>query len=159
MQVSVQRSLYLWFESKWRRYCKVLGALHFYLSSVRLLSTEAFPLTARTAIILKHGVGECCNGGAELSSHPQWVFWGHLRTRSRQLMWEHLYRILIMSSQRSRVIQLYKNLLHLGREYPQGYDYFRSRCHNAFMKNRDVKGEQVLNIKLKTKKCMQIDVP
>jgi len=53
-----------------------------------------------------------------------------------------LFRILIMSSQRSRVIQLYKNLLHLGREYPQGYDYFRSKCHNAFTKNKNIKGEE-----------------
>ena len=42
-------------------------------------------------------------------------------------------------AQRSRVIQLYKNLLYLGREYPQGYEYFRTRCHNAFMKNKDVR--------------------
>ena len=46
-------------------------------------------------------------------------------------------------AQRSRVIQLYKNLLYLGREYPQGYEYFRTRCHNAFMKNKDIQGEQV----------------
>lgn len=25
--------------------------------------------------------------------------------------------------------------LYLGREYPLGYDYFRPRCHNAFMSN------------------------
>ena len=29
-------------------------------------------------------------------------------------------------------------LLHMGREYPLGYDYFRSRLKNAFLKNRDV---------------------
>nr|CAD7400635.1 unnamed protein product [Timema cristinae] len=29
-------------------------------------------------------------------------------------------------------------LLHLGREYPQGYDYFRARLKRAFTKNRDV---------------------
>merc|ERR1712073_290758 len=55
------------------------------------------------------------------------------------------FRYFVMSAQaqRSRVIQLYKNLLYLGREYPQGYDYFRTRCHNAFMKNKDIQGEQV----------------
>ena len=101
----------------------------------------SFPSFARIEYILKHSVAECCNWGAQLISPPQWVFWGHLGISSGQLMWEHLYRNLIMSSQRSRVIQLYKNLLHLGREYPQGYDYFRSKCHNAFTKNKDIKGE------------------
>ena len=48
-----------------------------------------------------------------------------------------------MSSQRLRVIQLYKNLLYLGRDYPQGYDYFRGKCHNAFMRNKDLEGQQV----------------
>ena len=41
------------------------------------------------------------------------------------------------------MIQLYKNLLHLGRDYPQGYDYFRGKCHNAFMRNKDLEGKQV----------------
>lgn len=27
----------------------------------------------------------------------------------------------------------------MGRDYPQGYDYFRKRCYNAFKKNKDVK--------------------
>ncbi|GLH14506.1 hypothetical protein R5R35_014158 [Gryllus longicercus] len=40
-------------------------------------------------------------------------------------------------SQKSQVIQLYKTLLHLGREYPQGYDYFRTRLKRVFMKNRE----------------------
>ncbi|XP_071242206.1 electron transfer flavoprotein regulatory factor 1-like isoform X2 [Salvelinus alpinus] len=39
---------------------------------------------------------------------------------------------------RREVRQLYKNLLHLGREYPQGADYFRERLNSAFMKNKDV---------------------
>lgn len=25
----------------------------------------------------------------------------------------------------------------MGRDYPLGYDYFRPRCHRAFMKNKD----------------------
>ena len=29
-------------------------------------------------------------------------------------------------------------LLWLGREYPKGEQYFREKCHNAFMKNKDV---------------------
>ncbi|GBM69237.1 Protein CASC1 [Araneus ventricosus] len=44
-----------------------------------------------------------------------------------------------MSSTRSKVIHLYKNLLFLGREYPKGYDYFKIRLKEAFMKNKDVK--------------------
>ncbi|KAK9501783.1 hypothetical protein O3M35_012454 [Rhynocoris fuscipes] len=41
-------------------------------------------------------------------------------------------------SQRTKVIELYKTLLHLGKDYPQGYDYFRSRLKKAFLKNKDV---------------------
>ncbi|KAF2880788.1 hypothetical protein ILUMI_25386 [Ignelater luminosus] len=41
-------------------------------------------------------------------------------------------------SQRSQVVNLYKTLLHLGKDYPSGYEYFRVRLHNAFMKNKDV---------------------
>ncbi|XP_026217774.1 LYR motif-containing protein 5A-like isoform X2 [Anabas testudineus] len=39
---------------------------------------------------------------------------------------------------KSEVIRLYKNLLYLGRDYPQGSAYFRERLKSAFMKNRDV---------------------
>ncbi|XP_063053648.1 LYR motif-containing protein 5B [Engraulis encrasicolus] len=39
---------------------------------------------------------------------------------------------------RGEVVQLYKNLLYLGREYPKGADYFRDRLRAAFMKNKDV---------------------
>ena len=46
-------------------------------------------------------------------------------------------------SQRSRVITLYKNLLYLGRDYPQGYDFFRSKCHAAFLRNKDLEEDQV----------------
>ena len=59
-------------------------------------------------------------------------------------------------SQRSRVITLYKNLLYLGRDYPQGYDFFRSKCHAAFLKNRDIEEDKVrallilYNIKMMT---------
>ncbi|XP_064465056.1 electron transfer flavoprotein regulatory factor 1-like [Ornithodoros turicata] len=53
-----------------------------------------------------------------------------------------------MTSLRSQVIQLYKNLLHLGRDYPKGYDYFRTRLKAAFMKNRDVQDPQQLSVLL-----------
>ncbi|CAI5635660.1 LYR motif-containing protein 5A [Oreochromis niloticus] len=39
---------------------------------------------------------------------------------------------------KTEVIRLYKNLLYLGREYPQGAAYFRQRLKSAFMKNKDV---------------------
>ena len=55
----------------------------------------------------------------------------------------NIFRFFIMSSQRSRVIQLYKNLLHLGKDYPQGYQYFRGKCHGAFIRNKDIEGDQV----------------
>ncbi|XKL66520.1 hypothetical protein PGB90_009940 [Kerria lacca] len=45
-------------------------------------------------------------------------------------------------SQRSAVINLYKNLLHLGKDYPQGFEYFRSRLKNAFQKNQAVSDKQ-----------------
>ncbi|XP_063365681.1 electron transfer flavoprotein regulatory factor 1 [Cydia amplana] len=38
-------------------------------------------------------------------------------------------------SQRAAVINLYKTLLYLGRDWPQGYDLFRKRLHNVFTKN------------------------
>ncbi|KAK7478626.1 hypothetical protein BaRGS_00030158 [Batillaria attramentaria] len=45
-----------------------------------------------------------------------------------------------MSAQslRPKVVQLYKTLLYLGRDYPKGYDYFRTKLKNAFLKNKDV---------------------
>ncbi|EAW10703.1 electron transfer flavoprotein regulatory factor 1 [Aspergillus clavatus NRRL 1] len=33
---------------------------------------------------------------------------------------------------RRQVINIYKELLNIGREYPLGYDYFRTRLHKAF---------------------------
>ncbi|TPP64642.1 LYR motif-containing protein 5 [Fasciola gigantica] len=39
---------------------------------------------------------------------------------------------------RWEVFRLYKQLLHLGREYPKGYQYFRKQAHAIFSKNRDV---------------------
>lgn len=39
-------------------------------------------------------------------------------------------------SHRGRVINLYKTLLHLGKDWPSGFDFFRTRLHRAFMKNK-----------------------
>ncbi|KAL4896743.1 hypothetical protein BDV59DRAFT_171373 [Aspergillus ambiguus] len=33
---------------------------------------------------------------------------------------------------RRQVINIYKEMLNLGRNYPQGYEYFRTRLHKAF---------------------------
>ncbi|AWO97897.1 LYR motif-containing protein 5 isoform 3 [Scophthalmus maximus] len=38
---------------------------------------------------------------------------------------------------KGEVMRLYKTLLYLGREYPQGAAYFRERLKAAFVKNRD----------------------
>uniref|UniRef100_A0A8C2WZ48 LYR motif containing 5b n=1 Tax=Cyclopterus lumpus TaxID=8103 RepID=A0A8C2WZ48_CYCLU len=43
---------------------------------------------------------------------------------------------------RAEVVRLYKNLLHLGREYPKGGDYFRDRLRAAFTKNKGVREPQ-----------------
>ncbi|KAI5808749.1 NADH-ubiquinone oxidoreductase complex 1/LYR family protein [Peziza echinospora] len=40
-----------------------------------------------------------------------------------------------VSSLRPQVIKIYKELLYLGRDYPQGYDYFKPRLHAAFKSN------------------------
>lgn len=45
-------------------------------------------------------------------------------------------------SQRSRVINLYKTLLYLGREYPGGPEYFRNKLKTAFLKNRNLKSSE-----------------
>ncbi|XP_059392747.1 LYR motif-containing protein 5B [Carassius carassius] len=42
------------------------------------------------------------------------------------------------SSLRAEVVQLYKTLLFLGREYPKGAGYFRERLRAAFANNKDV---------------------
>nr|XP_045625558.1 electron transfer flavoprotein regulatory factor 1-like [Procambarus clarkii] len=49
-------------------------------------------------------------------------------------------------SLRPQVIQLYKNMLYLGREYPLGYDYFREKLKKAFLKNKDVTDPEQLKI-------------
>jgi len=50
----------------------------------------------------------------------------------------------VPSELRHRVIQIYKELLNLGQNYPLGYSYFRTRLHAAFWKNRNLEdGEEV----------------
>jgi len=40
-------------------------------------------------------------------------------------------------TQKSRVIQLYKQLIYMLRDYPKDQDLMRIRCHGAFKKNKD----------------------
>ncbi|KAH8595516.1 hypothetical protein B0O99DRAFT_511708 [Bisporella sp. PMI_857] len=42
---------------------------------------------------------------------------------------------------RREVINLYKELLNLGKEYPLGYAYFRPRLHKAFASNASLTDE------------------
>jgi hypothetical protein len=42
---------------------------------------------------------------------------------------------------RHQVIRIYKDLLFMGREYPQGYDYFRTRLHKAFASQKHLTDE------------------
>ncbi|XP_031696563.1 electron transfer flavoprotein regulatory factor 1-like [Anarrhichthys ocellatus] len=46
---------------------------------------------------------------------------------------------------RVEVFRLYKNLLHLGREYPKGGDYFRDRLRASFLKNKGVADPQQIS--------------
>ncbi|KAB2576231.1 Electron transfer flavoprotein regulatory factor 1 [Lasiodiplodia hormozganensis] len=43
---------------------------------------------------------------------------------------------------RYQVIRIYKELLYLGREYPQGYNFFRKRLHNAFASQAGLRDEE-----------------
>ncbi|TEA15708.1 LYR motif-containing protein 5A [Colletotrichum sidae] len=45
---------------------------------------------------------------------------------------------------RWRVISIYKELLYMGREYPAGYDFFRSRLHKAFSANAGLRDEEAI---------------
>ncbi|KAF2685539.1 LYR motif-containing protein 5A [Lentithecium fluviatile CBS 122367] len=43
---------------------------------------------------------------------------------------------------RHQVIQIYKQLLFMGREYPLGYDYYRTRLHKAFASQQHLTDEE-----------------
>ncbi|KAK8112673.1 hypothetical protein PG984_013199 [Apiospora sp. TS-2023a] len=45
---------------------------------------------------------------------------------------------------RREVISIYKELLYLGRDYPQGYSWFRPRLHRAFMASADLRDEEAI---------------
>ncbi|RDW94191.1 electron transfer flavoprotein regulatory factor 1 [Aspergillus mulundensis] len=43
---------------------------------------------------------------------------------------------------RRQVITIYKELLYMGREYPLGYDFFRTRLHRAFSSQVHLQNEE-----------------
>ncbi|OTA89596.1 hypothetical protein M434DRAFT_34200 [Hypoxylon sp. CO27-5] len=45
---------------------------------------------------------------------------------------------------RRQVIAIYKELLNLGKDYPQGFSYFRPRLHKAFMANAHLRDEDAI---------------
>ncbi|KAK2789520.1 hypothetical protein FQN52_006048 [Onygenales sp. PD_12] len=49
-------------------------------------------------------------------------------------------------SLRHQVVNIYKELLYLGREYPLGYQFFRDRLHRAFASQAHITDEeQIVN--------------
>ncbi|KAK2741414.1 hypothetical protein FQN55_008330 [Onygenales sp. PD_40] len=49
-------------------------------------------------------------------------------------------------SLRHQVVNIYKELLYLGREYPLGYQFFRDRLHRAFASQAHITDEeQIIN--------------
>ncbi|CAI2355060.1 unnamed protein product [Caenorhabditis sp. 36 PRJEB53466] len=47
-----------------------------------------------------------------------------------------------MSTLRGRVVDLYKSLYHMGKEYPGGSKWFHDRLKLAFAKNKEVREPQ-----------------
>lgn len=50
---------------------------------------------------------------------------------------------------RYAVKNLYKNLVFMGKDYPLGATYFRDKCHNAFMKNRNIEDPKEIEMLIK----------
>ncbi|CAB3223442.1 unnamed protein product [Arctia plantaginis] len=50
---------------------------------------------------------------------------------------------------RRSVLNLYKTLLYLGREWPQGYDLFRKRLHKVFTKNSEETNPEKIKMMIK----------
>ncbi|KJR87631.1 LYR family protein [Sporothrix schenckii 1099-18] len=45
---------------------------------------------------------------------------------------------------RKQVINIYKELLNLGKDYPQGHEYFRRRLHTAFSANSALRDDDAI---------------
>ncbi|KAJ5169777.1 uncharacterized protein N7500_002560 [Penicillium coprophilum] len=50
--------------------------------------------------------------------------------------------IMVNPELRRQVINVYKELLFLGREYPLGYQYFRDRLHRAFASQTQITDDE-----------------
>ncbi|KAK1835913.1 LYR family protein [Podospora conica] len=59
---------------------------------------------------------------------------------------------------RREVIAIYKELLHLGRDYPLGFDYFRPRLHKAFMANAHLDDEAQIRQGIERAKFVQKEI-
>ncbi|XP_026751938.2 electron transfer flavoprotein regulatory factor 1 [Galleria mellonella] len=51
--------------------------------------------------------------------------------------------------QRRAVLNLYKTMLYMGRDWPQGYDFFRHRLHKVFIKNSEETDPEKIRIMIK----------
>ncbi|KAJ5679556.1 hypothetical protein N7462_007800 [Penicillium macrosclerotiorum] len=49
---------------------------------------------------------------------------------------------MVNAELRRQVINIYKELLFLGRDYPQGYKFFRDRLHRAFASQAHLTDEE-----------------
>lgn len=59
---------------------------------------------------------------------------------------------------RQQVISIYKELLNLGRDYPQGFSYFRPRLHRAFMTNAHLRDENEIREGIKRAEFVKKEV-
>ena len=55
---------------------------------------------------------------------------------------EKIVKMAANNTLKIAVKNLYRQLYHLGKEYPAGKEYFHAKLHQAFMKNKDVKDPQ-----------------
>ncbi|EPS38691.1 hypothetical protein H072_7541 [Dactylellina haptotyla CBS 200.50] len=63
-----------------------------------------------------------------------------------------------MSALRYQVKGIYKELLFLGRSYPLGYDYFRTRCHAAFSKAANITDEEEVKKRIELAKYVKKEI-
>ncbi|KAJ9134620.1 hypothetical protein NKR23_g10043 [Pleurostoma richardsiae] len=59
---------------------------------------------------------------------------------------------------RKQVIAIYKELLNLGKDYPQGFSYFRPRLHKAFMANAHLRDEDQIRQRIARAEFVQKEI-
>jgi len=59
---------------------------------------------------------------------------------------------------RRQVINIYKELLFLGREYPLGYTFFRDRLHSAFASKADLTDEEKIKEGIKSAEYVKKEI-